>query len=133
MNARHRTLVAVLRTLFGAFMLMSGVTGFMAGFSGFEGIPADMLETTKMLWSTGIFQMIKMTEIVAGLMLVLNLFPSLAAIFLAPIAVGIVVVNSQTAPSYVITGIIVCAFEAYLGYVYWNDYKPLFTRKRATS
>jgi len=127
MNFRNRYLIITIRTLFGLMLIFSGVMGFLAG-SSMEGVPPEMAEATNVLLKTGIFQMIKVTEIVAGLMLVTGFLPALAAIFVAPIAVGIVVVNSMIAPSMVISGIIVCLLNAYLGYAYWDKYKALFKR-----
>src|SRR5574341_588928 len=125
MNFRNKYLLITIRTLFGLVLIFSGVTGFLAG-SSMEGVPQEMAEATKVLWNTGIFQMIKTTEIVAGLMLLTGFLPALAAIFVAPIAVGIVVVNSMIAPNFIISGVIVCLLNAYLGYAYWDKYKALF-------
>jgi hypothetical protein len=129
MNFRHKYLVNTIRILLGIFLLFSGVTGFMAGFNNFEGIPAPMLDNTKMLWDTGIFQMIKTTEIVVGLMLIFNFLPWLALLAVAPLAVGIVVVNGRTAPAYLPAGLLVGLLAVFLGYAYWNKYKQLFDRK----
>lgn len=128
MNLRHRYAVIAIRTLFGLFIIFSGVSGLMASQS-MEGVPAPMIQTMQVLKSTGLFYMIKITEVVAGLMLVAGFLPALAAIFLAPIAIGIVVVNANTAPDYIISGVIVCLLNAYLGYAYWDKYKALFKRK----
>jgi uncharacterized membrane protein YphA (DoxX/SURF4 family) len=129
MNARNRTLVTVVRILFGLMFVFSGVSGLMAGFSGLKGIPDQMLPSTQALWNMGLFQMIKVTEVVSGLMLVTGFLPALAVIFLAPLAVGIVIYNSQIAPAFVPTGLVVCAFEIYFGYVYWEKYRALFNPK----
>src|SRR5574342_446852 len=129
MNFRNKYLLITIRTLFGLFMIFSGVMGFLAMSSGsMEGVPPEMVEATKVLVGTGIFHMIKVTEIVAGLMLVTGFLPALAAIFLAPIAIGIIVVNSMIAPNMVISGIIVSILNAYIGYAYWDKYKALFKR-----
>ncbi len=128
MNFRNKYLVMTIRILFGLMMIFSGVTGFLAAGKSMEGVPPEMIESTKVLFNTGIFQMIKVTEIVAGLMLVIGFLPALAAIFIAPIAVGIVVVNSMIAPNLIISGVIVCLLNAYLGYAYWDKYKALFKR-----
>ena len=127
MNFRNRYLIIVVRTLIGLMFLFSGISGLMAG-SDMQGVPAPMVEMSQSLWRSGIFQMIKVTEIVAGLMLVLNFLPALAAIFLAPICVGIIIFNSMVAPQYVISGVIVSVFIAYLGNAYWDKYKALFER-----
>jgi len=128
MNFRNRKLVIVVRTLFGLLMLVSGVSGLLAGPSA-QGAPPAMAAATQSLWAMGLFQMIKVTEAVSGVMLVLGFLPALAAIFLAPLGIGIVIFNSQLAPSFVPVGLIVCALDAYLGYVYWDKYKALFERK----
>lgn len=127
MNFRNKYLLITIRTLFGLLLIFSGVMGFLAG-KTMEGVPPDMIPTMQILWNTGIFQMIKVTETVAGLMLVIGFLPALAAIFIAPIAVGIVVVNSMIAPDFIISGVIVCLLNAYLGYAYWDKYKALFKR-----
>jgi len=128
MNFRNRTLLITLRTLLGLFLLFSGVTGIMSGMSGMQGVPEPMIAPSQQLWDMGIFQMIKVTEIVAGLMLVTGFLPALAAIFIAPLAVGIIVFNSRMAPAYLPTGLIVLVLEIYLGYAYWPKYKQLFQR-----
>ena len=126
MNLRNRYLLVTLRTIFGLFMLFSGVSGFMAAANGMEGVPIEMRPMTQMLWDMGIFQMIKVTEVVAGLMLVTGVLPQLAVLFLAPVGVGIVVFNLSVAPPFAVMGLIVCAFLAYLTYAYWGCYRQLF-------
>jgi len=129
MNLRNRKLVITLRTIYGLFMAFSGISGLMLVFSGsMEGIPPDMVPAMNVFVQTGIFYMIKITETVAGLMLVFGILPALAAIFLAPVCIGVVVFTLAVAPANVIMGVIVCAFNAYLGYVYWDKYKALFSR-----
>lgn len=125
---RNRKVVLVVRVLFGLFMLFSGVSGFMASTDEMQGVPQEMITATKNLQDSGLFQLIKVTEIVAGLMLVLGFLPALALLFVAPIAVGIVVFNAFIAPMYVISGVIVCAFTAFLGYAYWDKYRAIFAR-----
>jgi len=75
-----------------------------------------------------VFGLLMLFSGVAGLMLVLNFLPALAAIFIAPIAVGVIVFNAMIAPSYVVSGVILGVLDAYLGYAYWDKYKALFTR-----
>jgi putative oxidoreductase len=127
LNFRNRKLVIAVRVLLGLFLIMSGVTGFMAA-PEMQGIPAPMVETQRQLWNMGIFQMIKLTEIIAGIMLVAGFLPWLAAIFFAPVAVGIVVYNSRISPDAIPMGILMVVLTAFLGYVYWDKYKALFKR-----
>ena len=126
-NFRNKYLVISIRTLVGAMFIFSGIGGLMAG-SDMSGVPADMIPFMQSLWDMGIFHMIKITEIVAGLMLITGTLPALAALFLVPICVGIIVVNSCIAPDSLLFGIVISLFVAYLGYAYWDKYKALFQR-----
>ncbi len=127
MNFRNRKLVITIRTLLGLMFVFSGVSGLMAG-AEMKGVPEPMIAVSQQLWHMGIFQMIKMTEIVGGAMLVLGFLPALAAIFVAPICVGIIVFDLHVAPAFLPAGIVVSAMTSYLGYAYWEKYKALFQR-----
>lgn len=130
MNFRNKKAIATVRILLGLMFVFSGASGLAAGFTGMEGkIPAPMLVTQMQLWDMGIFQMIKVTEIVAGLMLVFGFLPALALLFISPIMVGVLVYNSTVAPQYLVTGVIMSIATAYLGYAYWDKFKGLFERK----
>ncbi len=111
---------------------MSGVTGLMAG-PEMQNVPAPMAPTMMQLWDMGIFQMIKVTEVVVGIMLILGFLPALALLFLAPICVGVIVYNTMVAPPYVTTGVIVTLLTMYLGYAYWDKYKAIFADKKLNS
>ena len=127
MNFRNRYLVIAIRILLGLIMLASGISGLLMGNST-KGIPAQMVSFTQVLWASGIFQMVKVTEIVAGFMLLFGILPALATLFLAPDVVGIVVVNARLIPSFLWIGAIVFVLTAYLGYAYWDKYKSIFSR-----
>jgi putative oxidoreductase len=127
MNFRNRYLVIAIRILLGLIMLASGISGLIMGNST-QGVPPSMVPFVQAFWASGIFQMVKVTEAVAGLMLVIGFLPALATLFLAPDVVGIVIVNARMMPSFLWIGVIVLLLNAYLGYAYWDKYKPLFTR-----
>ena len=128
MNLRHKNLVLIIRILFGLLFVFSGVSGLLIG-SSTEGVPASLVSILKALMDTGIFHMIKITELVAGFLLIFNIFPALAVILLAPISVGILVFNARVSPEFIGMGLILCLINAYLGYAYWDKYKTLFSRK----
>jgi putative oxidoreductase len=127
MNFRNRYLVIGIRILLGLIMLASGISGILMGNST-KGVPPEMVNFTQVFWASGIFQMVKVTEIVAGFMLVVGIFPALATLFLAPDVVGIVVVNARLVPSFLWIGASVFVLTAYLGYAYWDKYKSIFSR-----
>lgn len=129
MDYRNRKLVIAVRVLLGLFLLMSGVGGLMAT-KDLSQIPAPMLPYMETLLKTGLFYLIKVTEIVVGAMLVIGFLPALAAIILAPISVGILVFHASVAPSLsdMWGGLVVAVLNIYLGYAYWDKYKQLFKR-----
>ena len=127
MNFRNRYLIIAVRILLGLIMLASGISGLLMGNSA-KGVPSQMVSFTQVFWASGIFQMVKITEIVAGFMLLFGIFPALATLFLAPDVVGIVVVNARLIPSFLWVGAIVFVLTAYLGYAYWDKYKSIFSR-----
>jgi len=127
MNFRNRYLVIAIRILLGLIMLASGISGLLMGNST-KGVPPQMVTFTQVFWASGIFQMVKVTEIVAGFMLLFGILPALATLFLSPDVVGIVVVNARLIPSFLWVGAIVFVLTAYLGYAYWDKYKSIFTR-----
>jgi hypothetical protein len=128
MNLRNRKVVITVRTILGLMFLFSGISGLAAGQS-MQGVPEPMIPISQALWHSGLFQMIKITEAVAGLMLVVGFLPALALLFLAPICIGIIVFNAVLAPLYVISGLVVSIPTAYLGYAYWDKFKAIFERK----
>ncbi len=125
---RNKYLITAVRVILGLFFLLSGVGGFYGATHGWEGVPAEMIGYTQMLWVTGIFALVKGTEIVAGLLLIVGFRPWLAAIFLAPICIGATTVNALTAPQYIWSALFVTILTAYLGYAYWDKYKVLFQK-----
>ena len=127
MNARHKYLVIAIRTLLGLVMLFSGIFGLIGGESP-QGAPPQLAPMMHVFWASGIMQMVKVTEAVAGLMLVLGFLPWLATLFLAPDVVGIVIVNARMYPPALPIGIAVLVLTAYLGYAYWDRYQALFRR-----
>jgi uncharacterized membrane protein YphA (DoxX/SURF4 family) len=114
MNFRNRYLVIAIRILLGLIMLASGISGLLMGNST-QGVPPKMVAFTQVFWASGIFQMVKVTEIVAGFMLLVGIFPALATLFLAPDVVGIVIVNARLMPSFLWLGAVVFVLTAYLG------------------
>ena len=128
MNLRNRYLVISVRILLGLIMLASGISGLLMGKST-QGVPPQMVGFVQIFWASGLFQMVKVTEVVAGGMLLFGIFPPLATLFLAPDVVGIVIVNARLMPSFLWLGAIVFVLTAYLGYAYWDRYRSIFSRK----
>jgi len=127
MNYRNRGLVITVRTFLGLLFVFSGVSGLFMG-SDVSNIPEPMASITTSLWTAGFFQMIKTTEAIAGFMLLVGFLPALATIILAPVGIGIVVVNAMLMPSFLVVALIIALLLAYLGYAYWDKYRAIFQR-----
>lgn len=127
MNFRNKYLVITLRTLFGLMLLYSGIAGLFLPLPT-EGIAQNMLDSFIALKANGIMQMIKVTEIIAGLLFVTGLLPALGAILTAPIGIGMIVFFAFIDPKSLPVGVIFSLINAYFGYVYWDKYKTLFVR-----
>lgn len=129
MDYRNRKTVMIVRILLGLFLVMSGVSGLMVG-NDFSKIPAPMVPYMRTLLDTGLFYMIKITELIAGVMLVVGFLPALAALFVAPLCVGILVFHLAVAPAIADMwgGLLLTVLTVYLGYAYWGKYKALFQR-----
>lgn len=127
MNFRNKYLLGTLRIVFGLFMVFSGVMGFISG-SSTEKVPAEMIPSFVQLYDSGIWQMIKLTEIIAGLMLVFGFLPALAAILIAPVCVGLIVYGVFIVPALIPMAVVLALINVYFGYVYWDKYKALFVR-----
>jgi uncharacterized membrane protein YphA (DoxX/SURF4 family) len=126
MNFRNKKLIAAVRIIFGLFILMSGVTGWMSLLNNMQGIPEPMIPFMRQLASMNLIQLIKTTEVVTGIMLIFGIYPALAAVVLAPLCIGVLVFNATVAPAYIATGIFITILDIYLGYAYWDKYKAIF-------
>ena len=70
----------------------------------------------------------KSTELVCGLLLLLNFFIPATLAILAPIVVNILLFHIFVDPILLPLAIIVCVLEAYLLWIYRENYKSLFEK-----
>lgn len=70
------------------------------------------------------FYLLKVTEIVCGLMLISGIFVPLALVILAPIVLNIFLVHAFLAPDVVILAVILGVFEVYLAF-FSKEYSPM--------
>jgi hypothetical protein len=69
------------------------------------------------------------TQLLVGILLVLNIFVPLALALIAPIIVGIVTFHIFLAPSGIGPGAVVLLFELYLAWSYRNAFRPMLAMK----
>ncbi len=117
------------RILFGLGFLTFGLNGFLQ----FMPTPSVTPEAGALLGAlakTGyFFPMIKIVEIVTGVLILLNLFGALATVLISPILVGITTIHLFLNPAGLPMMIFLHILHGILIYSYKENYKGLFSKK----
>lgn len=125
---KHR-LTTLVRVLFGVFFLVMGLNYFFH----FMALPAMTMEGTNFFTALAntryILPFNAGLQIVAGLMLALNLFAPLALILLAPLIVHIAFFHIFLDPGLIGLAVILVIVELFLAFMYWDNYAHLFKRR----
>ena len=119
-------LTMVLRLLLGLILLVFGANKFFnfLPMPPMEGAPGEFMGA---LGKTGyMFPLIALTEIVAGVLLLLNKWKGLALIFAAIISVNIVLFHLALAPAGIALAAVVAVLNIILIYANWHKFKTLF-------
>ena len=118
-------LPTIARTLLGLGFLVFGLNFFLHFLPPPAPPPADALTFLGALVTGKILTIVKLTEIAAGALLVVNRFPALALALLAPLEVGIFTFHAVFEPSGL--GIIVAliALTVYLAWSYRDAFAPM--------
>lgn len=126
MKQRLTTLV---RILFGVFFIFMGLNFFFH----FVPLPPMTAEGTNFMTALANVRYILPfnagLQIVAGLMLALNLFAPLALILLAPLIVHIAFFHIFLDPGSIGLAVILVIVELFLAFMYWDNFAHLFRRK----
>lgn len=135
MDFRNKWAVHTVRTLLALLLLGMGASGLYFVLSG--NIP-EVPGTTEAIeaadagfTASGITVAAKIVEIIVGLMLLANFRPAFANLLIAPVTVGIMVYDLvlwSHVPLSLIPAYFLLLANIYLGYVYWDKYKQLFTK-----
>lgn len=117
---------AIPRIILGTIFLVSGLNGFfnflpMQGFSEGGAAFVASLQEAGFLWS-----FIKLTEVVAGTLLLFNVAGQLGVLLLAPICAGIFFFHTFLSPQGAGLGWAVIALEAILIYFWRDNFKKIF-------
>jgi len=113
----------IVRSLVGLIFVVFGLNGFL----NFLPMPAPAPAAGKFymaLMATGYFlPLLKITEIVAGTMLLSNKLPALGIILLAPIIVQIFFFHAVLDPAGLAMPVFLVLAEGFLGFSYLKSYK----------
>src|SRR3974390_2681043 len=122
-----RYLPVIARVLMGLMFLVFGLNGFL------HFIPepkTPMPEGAKafagaLMTSGYMFPMVAGTQVLVGMLLLLNRFVPLALALIAPVVVNIIAFHIFLQPSTIGPGLVVLALEIYLAWAYRNTYRPM--------
>ena len=119
-------LTMALRLLLGLILLVFGANKFFnfMPMPPMEGPPEEFMGA--LAESGYMFPLIALTEIVAGVLLLLNKWKGLALIFAAIISVNIVLFHLALAPAGIGLAAVVAVLNIILMYANWNKFKTLF-------
>lgn len=92
-----------------------------------EGIAGTYVQA---LGGTYLMTLVKLTEVVAGLLLLSNRFVAFAAILLAPIVVNILAFHALVVGSGVAMPVVIAALLGALAWQHRDAYRPLFAAKK---
>jgi uncharacterized membrane protein YphA (DoxX/SURF4 family) len=130
---RSRTTTLRRTTTVARFLL--GTVFFVLGLNGFLNfipqpppatIPAGAAAFGAAMLHTGyLFQLLKGTEVIAGIALLANRWVPLALAMLAPIVINIFAFHAFLAPGEIGVAVVVLALELYLAWAYRAAFKPM--------
>lgn len=120
----------VARILLGLIFFVFGLNGFLQ-FLPKPPMPEEAGALMGALAATGyFFPVLKITEVVAGALLLSGMFVPLALILLSPIVVQIVLFHAVLAPGGVALPIVIVVLQAYLGFIaYRSSFDSILTAR----
>jgi uncharacterized membrane protein YphA (DoxX/SURF4 family) len=121
-----RLLLGLIFTVFGA----AGLFHLMPDQPLPEGIAGTYVQA---LGGTYLFTLVKLTEVVAGLMLLSNRLVPLGAVLLAPVVVNILAFHALVVKSGVGLPITIVALLGVLAWQHRDAYRPLFASKKSNA
>jgi putative oxidoreductase len=116
-----------------------GLIFFVFGGAGLFNLfppPPDMPEKLQ-TFMTGLmaagyfFPLLKLTEMICGLMLLIGFAPALVLVILAPISLNIFLVHAFLTPGLenIVLPVVILVLHILAARLYWPKYKPLFGKK----
>ncbi|MEO5802166.1 MAG: DoxX family protein [Verrucomicrobiota bacterium] len=119
----------IVRLLLGLMFLVFGLNGFLNFIPVPKDMPAEIMTVMGSLVKAGYMDVVSGTEILVGLLLLLNRFVPLALALLAPIIVGILTYHIYMVPSSIAPGIVVLVMELFLAWAYRNAFRPMLAMR----
>ena len=130
-----RIFPTIARVLLGLMFFVFGLNGFLNFIPPPKApMPEGAMAFAGAMMQTGyLFQLLKGTELIVGLLLLLNRFVPLALALIAPVVVNIVAFHGFLAPSGLPMTLVILALELYLAWAYRNSFRPMLAMRTTPS
>jgi uncharacterized membrane protein YphA (DoxX/SURF4 family) len=127
-----QTFTLIARVLLGLIFVVFGLNFFL---HFIHNAPPDPTSRAGQflggLFASGyFFQLLKVLEILIGLLLLSGFYTPLALILIFPISINILLFHAILAPAGVALPLIIFALNIYLAWIYREAYVPLFTQNK---
>jgi uncharacterized membrane protein YphA (DoxX/SURF4 family) len=126
-----KIVTTIARVLLGLMFTVFGLNGFLHFIPEPKTpMPEGAAAFAGALMATGyMFQLVAGTQLLSGVLLLVNRFVPLALAFLAPVLVNIIAFHVFLAPASIGPGIVVTVLELYLAWAYRAAYRPMLAMK----
>jgi uncharacterized membrane protein YphA (DoxX/SURF4 family) len=130
-KGRTRYLPTIARILLGLMFFVFGLNGFLHFIPEPKTpMPEGAAAFAGALMKTGyMFPMIMGTQLLVGVLLLLNLFVPLALALIAPVIVNIISFHIFLSPSGIAPGLVILVLELYLAWAYRNSFCPMLAMR----
>ncbi|MBO9666807.1 MAG: acyltransferase [Bdellovibrio sp.] len=118
------------RLIYGLLWVIFGLNFFFH----FLPMPQQQMSEAAGTYMTGLaaasyfFPLLKVTEVVVGLLLLANIAVPLALVVISPIVLQILLYHTILVPDGAPIAIAMTVLNLFLGIAYWNNFKPLFKK-----
>ena len=128
---KPRYLVHTARILMGIAFFVFGLNGFLQFMPPPKTpMPEGAVAFSGALMKTGyMFPLIMGTQLLVGVLLLLNRFVPLALVLIMPVLVNIIAFHIVLQPAGIAPGAILMVLELFLAWAYRNAYRPLLTAR----
>lgn len=125
----HKHVVTAIRVLFGINFIINGLNPFLGIYELPPPSPAAESLAGALIASGYLFTVVKVVEIIVGILLLVNRFVPLALILIFPISLNIFMFDTILEPAAAPIGIMVLVFNIYLCLAYLKYYLPFLIAK----
>lgn len=128
MNPKSKVNIGI-QAILGVILLVVGSNKFLHFMPNPE-MPEEASSFMGALMETGyMLPLIAITEIVAGLLLLLRVWSALALVLIVPVSLNALLFHTFLAPGSIFMALVVAALNLYLLFVYLPKYKPMLSQK----